>query len=64
MQPHVKQWLFEQPSLQHLELLYLSNPPKTCKLDLSYSTKCKFDTMADDNDNDDDQQVQLQFAHP
>ena len=65
MQPRVKQWLFEQPPPQHLEPLDLSNPPKKCKLDLSYSsTKHKFDTMADDNDNDDDQQVQLQLPHP
>ena len=56
---------FEQLPPQHLQPLDLSNPPKKCKLDLSYlSTKCKFDTMADDNDNDDDQQVQLQVAHP
>ena len=61
MQPHVNQWLFEQLLPQHLELLNLSNPPKKCKLDLSNSTKGKFDTMADGNDNDDDQKVQLQL---
>ena len=29
MQPQVKQWLFEQSQPQHLELLDLSNPPKS-----------------------------------